>query len=127
VVRQPVADHIRSLVFRYYDHSGGEILPVGGGEDPAGRSARAAVARIAIELVGLTEHDDPGWAQAGEPASVVARRRRVMLRTEVLLGNRGLVGRPDVDTEDPASPAGMSALSPVFVIPRSGPRLLDAA
>ena len=127
VVRQPVADQIRSLAFRYYDQAGGEILPVGGGEDTASRSARAAVARVAIALVGLTEHDDPGWIQAGEAAASVRRRRRVTLRSEVQLGNRGLTGRPDADTEDPASPAGMSALSPVFGMPRSGPRLLDVA
>ncbi len=127
LVRQPVADQIRSLSFRYFDAAGSEIPPAGGGEDPNNRALRAAVARIAVELVGLTEHDDPGWEQAAESAPAVGRRRRVILRTEVVLRNRGLTGRPDMDTEDPASPAGMSALSPVFRPPLLAVGRLDAA
>jgi type II secretory pathway pseudopilin PulG len=50
MTRQPVIDDIGSLRFTYQDQDGNAMAPAGGGETPAARAARSAVAAVGVEL-----------------------------------------------------------------------------
>jgi prepilin-type N-terminal cleavage/methylation domain-containing protein len=67
VNRTPLADNVRSLRFRYFDLAGNEILAPGGTDDEAGRRARAAIARIGVELEVLPRHDTPNGMRPAKP------------------------------------------------------------
>ncbi len=83
-VRSPVADNVRSLRFRYFDRTGGEIAPPGGAEDENARRRRASIARVRIELEVLTR--DPVLLAAPSDRSA-GRRKSLRLTTEVTLRN----------------------------------------
>ena len=64
VTRTALADNIRDLRFRYFDLAGNEIAPPGGGDDPASVQARAAIARVSVELEVLPRRSREGTRTA---------------------------------------------------------------
>ena len=64
-------------------------------EDQERREARAAVRRIGLDLIGLTEHDDLKWNEPTE--NLLSTRRRVELATVVTASNLGLRGAADLE------------------------------
>jgi len=91
VVRAPVIDHVRSLRFTYFDGAGRPLVPPGGADTGAARSARASIRSVRIELEGLTRHEDPRWLDPHDGYPPTRRRRKFRLAGEVAPRNLGLV------------------------------------
>jgi len=109
---EPVADHIRSMTFRYYD-GGGHLLnqdtPDSASDDIAGSDAgipvRARVRRIAVRLVGMGP-DDLGDSDPGDETAAV-RHRNFELRSNVSPENLGKRGIADIDVAPGPNPASV--------------------
>jgi len=101
-VYEPVADHIRSMTFQYYDDGGRLLNPdtpaiatddIGGSE--AGIPVRARVRRIAVRIVGMSPDDDLDGADPADDTTA-AHHRNFELRSNVSPGNLGKRGIADV-------------------------------
>jgi prepilin-type N-terminal cleavage/methylation domain-containing protein len=130
VVEQPVASDIRSLKFTYEAAdgvaywcsapaadgtcSGGNqvaFATVGGqdsitGADNARRTARAAVRRVKVELIGMTEHDQPRYVDRND--TLMRGRRKLVLTGVVSPTNLGLKGSPDLEDIESNAPTDVT-------------------
>jgi prepilin-type N-terminal cleavage/methylation domain-containing protein len=113
---QTIAENIRSLSFRYYDLSGNLVNPntpadasddVGGSE--ANRNARARIARVEIDLEGMTPDPDPEWTDPTDTDPDTQSHRKFNLTASVTPRNIGKKGIPDLDLQPPSTPTGLSA------------------
>ncbi|MGH9866853.1 MAG: PilW family protein [Candidatus Polarisedimenticolia bacterium] len=104
VTRQPVADGIRSMSFRYQDSAGVFLPAAGGADDPAGVSLRRRVHRVEVRILGMTEDPDPSYLNPADPAGTARHHRTFVLRGSVTPRNEGLDGAIDIPPDDPNSP-----------------------
>src|SRR5437867_6999178 len=114
-VRQPVADNIKSMTFKYYDDGGNQIgtfTPTDPSDDIGGADANAAlrsrIRRIAVDLVGMTANPDLQYLDPAEAStSSTAHYRKFELSSNVVPENLGRSGMQDSDNTPPGqvSPA----------------------
>ena len=103
-LRTPVIDNVRFLNFRYFDGAGEELAPAGGMDDAAGlgRSARASIRRIGIEIEGLTRDAYVGWVDPHDPVPGPLGRgqyRKFSLAGDVTPRNLGMFGVKDLEAQ----------------------------
>ena len=116
VVKQPVADNIKSMQFVYYsganDPNTGTptvITAVGGAEDTASKAARKSISKVGIQVVGMTEDPDLAYIDPTDASSPTRHYRKFVLETDVTPRNLGMVGVVDIDLDDPNAPANFTA------------------
>ncbi|MGH2652093.1 MAG: hypothetical protein ACRDHK_12905, partial [Actinomycetota bacterium] len=116
-VQQPVADHIKSLTFRYFDSAGNQLNTFDltqtaddiGGDDAAGDVAtRASIRRIEVDLVGLTPDPDLDFVDSADAIAATQNYRKFQLTTDVVSQNLGLEGMPDLVLTAPRTPQNVS-------------------
>jgi type II secretory pathway pseudopilin PulG len=107
--RQPIADNIRSLAFTYYDAVGNVLTTMAGGMDTqADKDQRKRIARIGVNVVGMTQDPDLAYFDAGDTNPLSTHHRKFELSSDVAPRNLGFVGIPDLDLDDPNTPTGLS-------------------
>ena len=109
VVKQPVADNIKSMSLIYYDGAGNVLTPVGGAEDPNSIVVRETITKININVVGMTEDPDLAYIDTTDPNALTQHYRKFTLATDVTPRNLGLEGQVDIDLDDPNAPANFTA------------------
>jgi len=114
-VKQPVADNIKSMTFRYYNDQGVLVSPntptnasddIGGAE--ANSSIRSNIRRIVVDLIGMTQDPDQKYNDPAEAVtSSTVHYRKFDLASDVTPENLGRTGIQDSDTTPPGqvSPA----------------------
>jgi hypothetical protein len=106
IVREPLADNVRSLAFRYLDFNGEPLNTtfdltttsddIGGTETSSAKILRAGIGRIDLDLIGLTRDPDIGWIDPGDTNPATRSLRKFQLAAKVTRRNGGLAGVPDV-------------------------------
>lgn len=109
VVKQPVADNIKSMVLTYYDSTGGVLSAIGGAEDPNDIEQRKKIAKVGIQVVGMTEDPDLAYIDPTDPNAQTQHYRKFTLQTDVTPRNLGFVGVVDIDLDDPNAPVNFTA------------------
>ncbi len=116
VVKQPVADNIKTMNFIYYSgavdpNSGAPITltSVGGGESATDLAARKGIARVNIAVVGMTEDPDLAYIDPTDASSPTRHYRKFTLASDVTPRNLGMVGVVDIDLDDPNAPENFTA------------------
>jgi prepilin-type N-terminal cleavage/methylation domain-containing protein len=107
--RQPVADNIRTMTFKYYDDSGtqiGTFTPTDASDDIGGADAgapqRARIRRVAVDLVGMTPNPDQSYLDPAEAStSSTAHYRKFQVSSNVTIENMGRSGMQDSDNTPP--------------------------
>ena len=96
LVREVIAENIFQLRFHYYDDEGMPIdVSTLAGDDTA-RLARASIAEVEVEIVGMSEKPQPGYSDEGgwSPDPPAARgHRKFRLSSRVALTSRLARGR----------------------------------
>ena len=116
--RQPVADNIYSVEFRYYD-SGNVLLgpetpgdpsdDIGGSDSVGLIELRASVRRVEAAITGITPDPDLNYTDPDDPYTPTRNHRKFSLVQDVTPRNAGYVGRPDMDLIPPTQPTGLVA------------------
>ncbi len=116
IVKQPVADNIKSLEFIYYSgavdpNSGNPITltSVGGAEDPNDVEQRDRITKIGVKVIGMTEDPDLAYLDPSDSNALTTHHRKFTLETDVTPRNFDYVGRVDLDLDDPNSPLNFTA------------------
>ncbi|HKY32168.1 MAG TPA: prepilin-type N-terminal cleavage/methylation domain-containing protein [Candidatus Polarisedimenticolia bacterium] len=109
VVKQPVADNIKSMSFTYYDGNGSALSPVGGADDPNSLAARKRITKIGINVVGMTEDPDLAYIDPMDANAPTRHHRKFTLQSDVTPRNLGYVGVVDIDLDDPNAPVNFTA------------------
>jgi len=109
IIRQPVADNIKSLRFTYYDDAGTALAPIGGADDPNSIAQRKAISKVGIEIVGLTEDPDLAYMDPADPIASTRHNRKFTLAADVSPRNLGHDGVVDMDEDDPNQPVNFTA------------------
>jgi type II secretory pathway pseudopilin PulG len=113
---EPIADNVRWLQFRYFDVAGNLLNPatfnnasddVGGSE--ANKDVRTRIARVEVEMEGMTPNPDPMWVDPGDSDPDTQKHRKFNLEASVTPRNLGRKGVPDLDLQPPSTPTGLSA------------------
>jgi len=107
--RQPVADNIKSMTFKYYDDQGNQIgtfTPTDSTDDIGGADANAAlrsrIRRITVDLVGMTPDPDLRYLDPAEAStSSTAHYRKFEISSNVTPENMGRSGMQDWDNSPP--------------------------
>ena len=107
--RQPVADNIKSMNFKYYDDSGNQIgtfTPNDASDDIGGSDAnaplRSRIRRITVDLIGMTPNPDLGYLDPAEAStSSTAHYRKFELSSNATPENLGRSGMQDSDNTPP--------------------------
>ncbi|MCI0568669.1 MAG: prepilin-type N-terminal cleavage/methylation domain-containing protein [Acidobacteria bacterium] len=107
--RQPVADNIKSMTFKYYDDGGNQIgtfTPADSSDDIGGSDAnaplRSQIRRITVDLVGMTANPDLHYLDPAEAStSSTAHYRKFELSSNVTPENMGRSGMQDSDNSPP--------------------------
>ncbi|MBI4161946.1 MAG: prepilin-type N-terminal cleavage/methylation domain-containing protein, partial [Acidobacteria bacterium] len=116
-VKQPVADNIKSLTFRYFDSAGNQLNAfdltqtaddIGGDEAAADVATRASIRRIEVDLVGLTPDPDLDFVDGTDAIAATRNYRKFRLTTDVVSQNLGLVGMPDLVLTAPRTPQNVT-------------------
>ncbi len=107
VVKQPIADNIKTLTFKYYDENETLITAPGGAE--ANMNNRASIRRIEVDLVGMTQHPDQKWVDPNDSDPNTRQYRKFNLNSDISPRNLGKFGVPDIDLSPPSTPTGLSA------------------
>lgn len=114
-VKQPVADNIKAMTFRYFDDQGILVSPntpgdpsddIGGAESAS--PTRSRIRRIVVDLVGMTADPDQGYSDPAEAStSSTVHYRKFDLASDVTPENLGRSGMQDSDNTPPGqvSPA----------------------
>lgn len=98
VQKIPLAQNIKSLWFRYYNYQGNELTtPPGGTETATAIATRASIARIEIELIGLTSNSDRDYVDPADTLPATVNYRKFSLAADVTPRNLGLFGVPDLN------------------------------
>ncbi len=115
VVKQPVADNLKTLTFTYLsgavDPNTGtpEVLaPIGGAEDAASLAVRKRISKVRINVVGMTEDPDLAYIDPTDATSATRHYRKFTLETDVTPRNLGMVGVVDIDLNDPNAPTNFT-------------------
>jgi prepilin-type N-terminal cleavage/methylation domain-containing protein len=115
-VFEPVADNIRSMQFQYWPDSGAMLNPntpanpaddLGGGD--AQSLARSKIRRITVNLVGMTQDDDPDYTDATD-ATATTHYRKFDLSSDVNPENLGKTGVKDIDITPPPAPTNVAVV-----------------
>jgi prepilin-type N-terminal cleavage/methylation domain-containing protein len=109
VVKQPVADNVRSLNFTYYDGSGTVLTAIGGAEDPNSIAMRKRIAKVGIRVEGMTENPDMAYIDPTDANGQTRHYRKYVLQSDVTPRNLGYVGVVDIDLDDPNAPTSFTA------------------
>ena len=109
IVKQPVADNIKSMSLIYYDGAGNTLTTVGGAEDSASIVVRETVSKVNIAVVGMTEDPDLAYIDQTDPNAITQHYRKFTLATDVTPRNLGMEGQVDIDLDDPNAPANFTA------------------
>ena len=113
---ETIAENIRTLNFRYYDFSGNLINPntpddasddLGGAD--ANRAQRTSIARVEVELEGLTSENDMLWTDPTDSDPDTQSKRKLNLDANVTPRNLGRKGIQDIDIVPPSAPTGLAA------------------
>jgi len=113
---ETIAENIKSLHLRYYDFSGNLISPntpadasddLGGGD--ANRDNRTNIARVEVELEGVTRQPDLLWTDPTDATPATQNKRKFDLDASVTPRNLGRKGIQDIDLQPPSTPTGLSA------------------
>jgi hypothetical protein len=107
--REVLAENVGAMTFRYYDAAGAQINStfdldstsedIGGSESAV--AARAGIARIEIELLGLSLDPRAGWVDVKDPNPDTRPFHKFRLTSNVVPRNLGLVGVPDDGSPPP--------------------------
>lgn len=113
VVKTPLVENVRSLLFRYYTQGDVQVAAPGGAETAAAKAARASIRRIEIDLTGLTRDPDLGWQDTTDTNPATRSYRKFQLRGNVAPRNLGMKGIRDImaDVTPPGKP-GAPTLNP---------------
>jgi hypothetical protein len=113
-VFEPVADNIRTMIFRYYDDSGAEVgpnTPTNSADDigglDAGSFVRSNIRKITVSLVGMTEDEDLRYTDVSD-ATATSHYRKFDLKSDVYAENLGKTGVKDLDITPPARPTNIT-------------------
>jgi hypothetical protein len=108
IVREPLAENVRSLTFRYLDSNGDPLNTtfdlattsddIGGAESGTPAIQRRGIRRIDLDLVGLTRDPDMGWIDAQDGNATTRSFRKFQLTANVTRRNSGLAGLRDLPT-----------------------------
>lgn len=109
IVKQPVADNIKSMSLIYYDGAGNTLTSVGGAEDANSIAARETVSKVNIAIVGMTEDPDLAYLDPTDPNALTQHYRKFTLATDVTPRNLGMEGQVDIDLDDPNAPSNFTA------------------
>ena len=109
VVKQPVADNVKSMSFIYYNSAGAAITPAGGADDANSIAMRASISKIGINVVGMTQDPDLAYIDPTDPNATTQHYRKFTLATDVTPRNLGLKGIVDIDLDDPNAPSSFTA------------------
>jgi len=109
VIRQPVADNVKSMGLTYYDAAGATLTPLGGADDPNSVVMRASISKVGINVVGMTEDPDLAYIDPLDPNAATQHYRKFTLATDVTPRNLGLKGIVDLDLDDPNAPINFTA------------------
>ena len=107
-VATPLIDNVRSMRFRYFDKTGGEIAPVGGADLPASVARRAAIRRIGVDIEVMTQDPDNAYVDPDDPDPATRAYRKFRRTEDITPRNLGMVGIKDVlaDSTAPGRPLG---------------------
>jgi prepilin-type N-terminal cleavage/methylation domain-containing protein len=106
--KQPLADNIKSMTFTYYDALGNVLGTMAGGMDTAADiAARKKIAKVGIQIVGMTQDPDRDYADPTDTNPLSRNYRKFDLASDVVPRNLGFVGAPDLDVDDPNTPTGL--------------------
>jgi len=107
--RQVLAENVGSMTFRYYDAAGVQINSgfdlsstsedIGGSESAV--AARASIARIEVDLLGLSQDPRAGWVDATDANPETRQFHKFRLTSNVVPRNLGLAGVPDDGSAPP--------------------------
>jgi hypothetical protein len=106
-VKQPIADNIKSLAFKYYDENETLVAAPGGAE--GNKDDRADIRRIEIELIGMTQHPDQKWEDPNDSDLKTKKYRKFNLTQDISPRNLGKFGVPDIDLTPPTTPTNVTA------------------
>src|SRR5262249_33735494 len=108
-VKQPIADNIKTMTFKYYDDQGNLISPntpanvsddIGGAD--ANIATRARIRRVVVDLVGMTPAPDRAYSDPAEAStSSTVHYRKFDLQSDVTMENLGRSGMQDSDNIPP--------------------------
>jgi prepilin-type N-terminal cleavage/methylation domain-containing protein len=110
-VREPIVDNVRSLDFQYFDQAGNDITttvtPIGGVDTAAAKIIRGSIARIGVQLVGMTEDPDNAYVDPDETIASAVNHRKFSVSGLVSPRNFGMKGQRDLSTDvtPPSKPA----------------------
>jgi hypothetical protein len=116
-IKQPIADNIKSLTFRYFDANGNQLNTfdltqttddIGGDDAAADVATRADIRRIEVDLVGLTPDPDLDYVDTTDAIAATQNYRKFQLTTDVVAQNFGLEGMPDLILTAPRMPQNVS-------------------
>ncbi len=107
IVKQPIADNIKSLTFNYYDENGTLMTAPGGAE--GNKDIRDDIRRIEIELIGMTQHPDQKWEDPNDSDPITKKYRKFNLAQDISPRNLGKFGVPDIDLTPPTTPINVTA------------------
>lgn len=118
VTRTPVAEGIYSLRFRYFDSASTPLGPdtpadfsddIGGADTVAAKLSRESIARIQMEVVGLTDDPDLLYTDSSDPYPATQKHRKFRLLQDVTPRNLGFIGLADTDSIPPNQPVNLLA------------------
>ena len=105
-VREPLAENVRSLTFRYLDakddplNTGFDLATtsddIGGSEAVTDTMRRNSIRTIELTVVGLTPDPDLGWVDPDDPDPDTRAFRKFQLESDVVRRNSGLIGLKDL-------------------------------
>ena len=105
-VREPLAENVLSLTFRYLDatdsplNTGFDLTTtsddIGGGEALADRARRNSIRSIELTIVGLTPDPELGWVDPDDSDPDTRAFRKFQLESDVVRRNSGLRGVKDL-------------------------------
>lgn len=116
-IKQPVADNIKLMTFRYFDGGGTQLNTfdltqtpddIGGDEVAAAIATRKSIRRIEVDLVGLTPDPDLDYVDATDAIAATRNYRKFQLTTDVVSQNLGFEGMPDLILSNPRPPQNVT-------------------
>ena len=109
VKREVLAENVGSMTFRYYDAAGVQINStfdldstsedIGGSESAV--AARGSIARIQVDLLGLSPDPRAGWVDVTDPNPDTRPFHKFRLTSNVVPRNVGLAAVPDDGSQPP--------------------------
>lgn len=104
-VRTVLAENVYSMTYRYYDVGGTQInstFNLGstvddiGGDDLAAAELRSSIARIELDVTGLTRDPDLHWVDSSDSNPITRSYRKFSLSADISPRNVGMFGVEDI-------------------------------